>query len=56
MKELTLNRSDFKCSQDHPYESFFEWVLSQLGISEDKWDEIDEVTIKDIMADSIEIT
>ena len=53
MKELTLTRSDFKRSQDYPHESFFNWVLMQLGIDEDKHADIDEVTIQDIMSDSI---
>lgn len=54
MKDLTIYRSDFRNSQDHPHESFFEGILSQLGIDEKKWDKIEEVTITDIMTDDIE--
>lgn len=54
MREVTISRNDFRKSQDPPFESLFEWILRQLGVPEEKWDEIDDVTIKDIMVDSIE--
>lgn len=54
MKDLTIHRSDFRKSQDYPNESLFETILTQLGIPEEDWDDIDEVTVKDIMSDDIE--
>ena len=54
MKDLTIYRSDFRNSQDSPHESLFECILKDLGIPEEKWDDIDEVIIKGIMSDDIE--
>lgn len=55
MKSLTLYRRDFKDSQDYPHDSFFDYVLKQLGIDENDIDDIDEVTIKNIDTSTIEV-
>lgn len=54
MITLIIYRHDFRDSQDYPHESLFEGVLRALRIPDDKWDKIEEITITDIMTDSIE--
>lgn len=55
MLDLTIYARDFRNSQDHPFESLFECILGQLNIPEDEWNDIDAITIKDILKDDIEI-
>ena len=55
MIKLTIYRSDFRNSQDFPNESLFEGILTDLKIPEEKWDSIDEITIKDILPEDIKI-
>jgi len=44
--KVTLFRMDFRKSQDHPHESLFEGVLSELRIPEERWDDIDSVELE----------
>jgi len=50
--KVSICRSDFRKSQDYPNESLFECVLIDLGIPEEKRDEIDRVELD---VDSFEI-
>jgi len=43
MKIVTLKRTDFRVDDSA---SMFEHVLHNLGIASDKWDGIDEVTLR----------
>lgn len=56
MRDLEIYRRDFRDSEDGSHTSLFEWILRQLGIPEKKWDDIDEVKIKDIVVDDVEIS
>ncbi len=46
MKTITLYRRDFAICQDGSGDSLFDDVLSNLGIPEDKWEDIGEVEIQ----------
>jgi len=46
MRTVTLYRYDFVKTQDGERESLFNYVLSQLGIPEDKQEDIEQVDIR----------
>ena len=46
IKTITIHRSDFKDSQDHPHESLFESVLAVLGVKTELHPEVSEVDIE----------
>jgi len=53
VKNLTLNRSWFITNSLR--EDEFDYVLSELGIPEDKWEAIDEITINGISESDVEV-
>ncbi len=46
MKTVEIYRRDFKDTQDGSGESLFNWILHQLGIPENKRNDIDEISLK----------
>ena len=45
MKQITLYRNDFKVKAESKYNILFEQILNDLGIPQNKWDDVDEIEL-----------